>query len=87
MPQKDPEGAQQSDLQQLGHLGKHMQVQPELVTAVARLPVPPLPQAASVLGHHQHDAVCANAKVMHPADALNVAEALHDGNLPERSHL
>lgn len=64
-----------------------MEVQPELVAAVVGLPVPPLPQAASVLGHDQHDAVTADAEIMQPADAWSVAQALHDCNLPEGSYL
>lgn len=57
------------------------------MATIVWLPVPPLPEAASVLGHHQHDAVSADAKVMDSADALYVAQALHDGNLPECSYL
>lgn len=57
------------------------------MAAVVWLPEPPLPQTTSVLGHDQHDAVVADAKVVQPANALNVAEPLHDGNLPESSDL
>ena len=68
-------------------MGEDIEVEPKLVASVLWLPVPPFPQTAAVLGHHQHDAVTADAKVMYPADPWHLAQLLHDGNLLESRHL
>ena len=74
-------------LQEFCQLRKDIEVEPELVAAVVWLPMPPFSEAAAVFGEDQHDAVIADSKVVQPADAWDVAEALHDSNLPECSHL
>lgn len=74
-------------LQELCKLSKYVEVQPKLVAAVVWLSVPPYPEAASVLGQDKHDAVIADSKVVQPADAWDVAEALHNSNFLEGSHL
>lgn len=74
-------------LQKFCKLSKDVKVEPKLVAGFPWLPLPPFPQAALVLGHHQHNAVIADSKVVQFADARDMFQPLHDGNLLEGSHL
>lgn len=70
-------------LNKFSNLAEDIEVEPELMLGLRRLPLSPFSEAAFIPGHYQCCAITCDAKVMQLTHSWISSQALHDADLPE----